>query len=112
MKPHLLSLLRASFLMLILGLTIAPLHADLPHLRKAVDELQAAKKSSDPMPLLKSAKQHLTSANRGNKAGDKDDALDKIQEAMAALKAGDKRKMEQKINSAIVNINRGKNKSR
>ena len=112
MKPRLITLLRASFVMLILGITATPVHANLPNQRKAIDDLQAAKKSSDPMPLLESAKKHLTNANRGNKVGDRDDALDKLEEAIAALKAGDKQKMEQKINATIANINQGKDKSK
>lgn len=98
--------------MLILGITATPVHADLPQQRKALDDLQAAKKAADPMPLLESAKNRLTKANKGNKAGDKDDALDKIEEAIKELKGGDKKKMEQKINAAIANLHQGKDKSK
>jgi Skp family chaperone for outer membrane proteins len=109
MKPRLLPLFGAS---LILGIAAIQVHADLPNQRKAIDDLQAAKKSSDPMPLLQSAKKHLAQANKGNKAGDRDDALDKVKEAIAELKAGDRQKMEQKINAAISNIHQGKDKSK
>lgn len=112
MKSRLFTLLRASFAMLILGVIITPVLADLPQQRKALDELQAAKKADDPMPLLESAKNRLTKANKGNKAGDKDDAVDKIEEAIKELKAGDKKKMEQKINAAISNLHQGKDKSK
>lgn len=99
-------------MMLILGLTATPVHADLPQQRKALDDLQAAKKSTNPLPLLKSARTHLNQATRGNKVGDRDDALAKIKEAIEELKAGNRTKMEQKINAAIANIHQGKDKSK
>ena len=98
--------------MLILGIAATPVHANLPKQRQAMDDLQAAKKASDPMPLLESAKKHITNANKGNKLGDRNDAVDKVDEAIAALKAGDKQKMEQKINAAIANINQSKDRSK
>ena len=112
MKQYLRSLLRASFAMLILGIIVNAAQANLPNQRKAIDDLQAAKKSSDPMPLLESARKHLSQATKGNKVGDRDDAVAKVDEAIAELKAGDTKKMEQKINAAIANINQGKDKSK
>ena len=105
-------LLRASFVMLLLGIATTPLRADFPQQRKALDELQAAKKADDPMPLLESAKERITKANKGNKGGDKEDVIDKIDEAIKELKAGNKDKMEQKINAAIANLHQGKDKSK
>jgi len=112
MKQHLRLLLHASFVMLMLGITITPLHADLPQQRKALDELQAAKKADDPLPLLESAKNRITKANKGNKGGDKEEVIDKIDEAIEEFKAGNKEKMEQKINAAIANLHQGKDKSK
>lgn len=112
MKQVLHTLLITSTAMIILGITATPVHADLPQQRKALDDLQAAKKAADPMPLLESAKNRLTKANKGNKAGDRDDAVDKIDEAIKELKAGDKKKMESKINAAIANLHQGKDKSK
>lgn len=112
MKPHLRILLHAAFVMLMLGITATPVRADLPQQRKALDELQAAKKSDDPMPLLESAKDRITKANKGNKGGDKEDVVGKIDEAIKELKAGNKDKMEQKINAAIANLHQGKDKSK
>lgn len=112
MKQRLRILLRASFVMLMLGITATPLHADLPQQRKALDELQAAKKAADPLPLLESAKNRIAKANKGNKGGDKEDVLDKIDEAINELKAGNRDKMESKINAAIANLHQGKDKSK
>lgn len=112
MKLYLPDLLFAFFVVMMLGIITGTVHADLPKQRKAVDQLQAAKKASDPMPLLESAKKLLTEANKGNKVGDRNDALDKVNEAIAELKAGDKQKMEQKISAAIANIHQGKDKSK
>jgi hypothetical protein len=86
--------------------------ADLPQQRKALDELQAAKKADDPLPLLESAKDRITKANKGNRGGDKKDVIAKIDEAIQELKAGNKNKMEQKINAAIANLHQGKDKSK
>ena len=112
MKRRLRTLLHAAFIMLILGIPVTPLHADLPQQRKALDELQAAKKADDPMPLLESARNRIANANKGNKGGDKEDVLDKIDEAIKELKAGNKSKMAQKINAAIANLQQGKDKSK
>ena len=99
MKQRLRILLHASFVMLMLGITATPLHADLPQQRKALDELQSAKKADDPLPLLESAKTRITKANKGNKGGDKEDVIAKIDEAIKECKAGNKDKMAQKINA-------------
>ena len=112
MKQRLRLLFRTTLTMLLLGLATTAVLADLPQQRKALDELQAAKKADDPLPLLKSAKTRITKANKGNKGGDKEDVVDKIDEAIKELKAGNKDKMEQKINAAIANLHQGKDKSK
>jgi hypothetical protein len=112
MKQRLRILLHASFVMLMLGITATPLLADLPNQNKALDDLQAAKKADDPMPLLQSAKERLTKANKGNKFGDRKDALNKLEEAINELKAGNKSKMVQKINATIANLQQGKGSSK
>jgi hypothetical protein len=111
MKHTLRLLVRTACSVLILGTTTSAL-ADLPQQRKALDELQAAKKADDPMPLLESAKNRISKANKGNKGGDKEDVIDKIDEAIKELQAGNKSKMEQKINAAIANLHQGKDKSK
>lgn len=111
MKHTLHLLVRAALAMLILTIT-TPALADLPQQRKALDELQAAKKAADPMPLLESAKTRITKAKKGNRDGDKEDVIAKIDEAIEQLKAGNRSKMEQKINAAIANLHQGKNSSK
>lgn len=110
MKYAIRIFVRTVFAMLLLSTTTA--RADLPQQRKALDELQAAKKADDPMPLLESAKNRISKANKGNKGGDKEDVIDKIDEAIEQLKAGNRSKMEQKINAAIANLHQGKDKSK
>lgn len=113
MKHSSRSFLRiACALLLLLSTATTPVLADLPQQRKALDELQAAKKADDPLPLLQSAKTRITKANKGNKGGDKEDVIGKIDEAIKELKAGNKTKMEQKINAAIANLHQGKDKSK
>lgn len=111
MKQLLQTLFSTTLAMVLLGFWVTPAHADLPRLRKALDELQAAKKSDKPMPLLKSARNLLNTATKGNKLGDRDESVEKINEAIAALKEGDKNKMTQKINAAIANLHQGKAKT-
>lgn len=111
MKHSFRLLVRVACAMLLLSSATTGL-ADLPQQRKALDELQAAKKADDPMPLLESAKTRISKANKGNKGGDKEDVIDKIDEAIKELQAGNKSKMEQKINAAIANLHQGKDKSK
>ena len=111
MKHTFLFLVRTACAVILLSTTPFVL-ADFPQQRKALDELQAAKKADDPMPLLKSAKDRIANANKGNKGGDKEDVIAKIDEAIQELKAGNKSKMEQKINAAIANLHQGKDKSK
>ena len=112
MKQRLRLRLHAILVMLVLGITATSLIADLPNLNKALDDLQAAKKADDPMPLLQSAKERLSKANKGNKFGDRKDALNKLAEAISELKAGNKSKMVQKINATIANLQQGKGSSK
>ncbi len=111
MKHTLHLLIRAACALILLS-TTPFVRADLPQQRKALDELQAAKKAEDPMPLLESAKNRISKANKGNKGGDKEDVIAKIDEAIKELKAGNKDKMEQKISAAIANLHQGKDKSK
>ena len=111
MKHHLHTLFCAILALVLLSFWVTPAHADLPRLRKALDELQAAKEADNPMPLLKSARKLLNDATKGNKLGDRDESVEKINEAIAALKEGDKNKMTQKINAAIANLHQGKAKT-
>jgi hypothetical protein len=112
MKHSSRSLLRIACAVLLLSTATTPVLADLPQQRKALDELQAAKKAEDPMPLLESAKTRIAKANKGDRQGDKKDVIDKIDEAIEQLKAGNKSKMEQKINAAIANLHQGKGSSK
>ncbi len=89
-----------------------PASADTPKLRNAIEMLQGAKKASDPMPMLQSARKLLNEANKGDKNGDRMEAVKLVKEAIAELRTGDKVKMEQKINAAIANIHQGKDKSK
>jgi hypothetical protein len=104
-------LVRAACAVILLS-TATSVRADFPQQRKALDELQAAKTADDPMPLLKSAKDRIANANKGNKGGDKGDVIGKIDEAIKECKAGNKDKMTQKINAAISNLHQGKDKSK
>ncbi len=97
---------------LALMLGLPALHADdQPRMRAAIDALQAAKKADKPMPYLQMAKKRLENAAK-NKKGERNAALEYVQEAIDMAKAGDMKKMEQKINAAIANIHQGMGKAR
>jgi hypothetical protein len=99
--------------MLALGSGITPAFANEKNSRKldnAIEMLQGAKKASDPMPMLVSARNALNEANKGNKTGERIKAMEYVKAAIAELKTGDKKKMEEKINAAIANIQSGRSK--
>jgi hypothetical protein len=103
-------LLRFSFILctlLAVFLTMIPVFADQPHMTAAIELLQAAKKSDQPLPMLNSAKKHLEGSKK-NKAGARVEAIAAVNDAIAELRVGDKKKMVQKIDLAIANIHQGK----
>ena len=104
-RPH--RLIIAVLAVLVLLLSHAPVFAEQPHMAAALELLQAAKKSDQPLPMLKSAKKHLEDAKK-NKAGARVEAIAAVNDAIAELRVGDKKKMAQKIDSAIANIHQGK----
>lgn len=86
--------------------TVPPAYADQPHMRAALELLQSAKKSDQPLPMLNAAKKKLEDAPK-NKAGGRKQALEAVNDAIAELRTGDKKKMGEKIDSAIANIHQG-----
>lgn len=81
-------------------------------LDNAIEYLHGAKKASDPMPMLVSARKALNEANKGDKIGERQKAVEYVKEAIAELKTGDKDKMVQKVNAAIAYILSGKSKTK
>ena len=80
-------------------------------MRAAVELLQSAKKAEKPLPMLTAAKKHIQKA-RPNKKGERYDALEAVNEAIAQATAGDREKMEQKINHAISQLHSGMAKAK
>jgi predicted esterase len=110
MKTHLLFGAVLFALLAFVGMTVAA--PDQPHMRAAVELLQSAKKSDQPLPMLQAAKKHLLKA-RPNKKGERYDALEAVNEAIAQATVGkDREKMEQKINHAISQIHSGMAKAK
>jgi len=97
--------------LLALGVGPAPAFAA-KKLDNAIEFLQGAKKASDPMPMLVSARNAIADANKGDKRGDRGEAMECVKAAIAALKTGDKSKMTQKINAAIAQLHSGKDKTK
>lgn len=98
-------------LFLLMGACPAGAAPDQPHMKAALELLQAAKKSDKPLPMLMSAKKHLRNAGK-NKGGARMEALELVNEAIAQAQVGDKKKTEQKISAAIANIHSGMGNAR
>ncbi|MFN2507562.1 MAG: hypothetical protein ABR589_02180 [Chthoniobacterales bacterium] len=84
---------------------------DQPQMRAAIDLLNAAKKAENPLPVLRAAKKHLEKG-RHNKGGERRDALEAVNAAIAEATVGDKNKMNQKIDHAVAQIHLGMSKAR
>ena len=111
MKPHHSFIRCLICALLTLGAGLTPIFAA-KKLDNAIEYLQGAKKASDPMPMLVSARNAIADANKGDKRGDRGDAMELVKAAIAALKTGDKSKMTQKINAAIAQLHSGKDKTK
>lgn len=83
-----------------------PVHAEQRHMEAAIEMLQSAKQSDNPLPLLRAAKKHVANA-KPNKGGERKQAAESINEAIAQATVGNKEKMTQKINAAIAAIHSG-----
>ena len=78
--------------MLILGITLTPVSAeDQPQPGAIIDLLQAAKRSSDPVPLLQDARKQLKNAT-GIKGSVRLEAQQLIKEAIAEAQTGTRRR--------------------
>lgn len=84
---------------------------DQPHMRAAIDHLEAAKTAKEPLTSLRAAKKQLINA-KANKEGQRKDAIGYVDEAIAFATTGDKVKMLEKINKAIANAKSGIARSR
>lgn len=77
-----------------------------PHMEAALQALQEAKKSSTPAASLQAAKAELQKAKH-NKAGNRTEAVEKVDEALTEAQSGSHEKMIQKIDAAIADIHNG-----
>jgi hypothetical protein len=89
------------------------LHAapEQPHMRAAIELLQAAKRSDKPLPMLHAAKKHIQNA-KANKGGERREAVASINAAIAEATVGNKTKCISKINDAIANLHSGMDKAK
>ncbi|EDY19416.1 hypothetical protein CfE428DRAFT_3101 [Chthoniobacter flavus Ellin428] len=76
------------------------------HMEAALKALQEAKKSDTPAASLKTAKEELHKA-RHNKAGERLESIQMVDEALTEAQAGHHEKMIQKIDAAIADIHNG-----
>ena len=87
----------------------APADPQQPKMEKAIELLQQARTAANPIPLLKAAREHVKAA-RHNKGGRRPDAIETINEAIAAAEKGEK--PEGKITKAIAQIRSGEDRAR
>jgi hypothetical protein len=85
--------------------------ADQPHMRAAIEALQAAKTAELPVPHLELARRHLNQSSP-DKRGSRLDAIEIVNDAIKLAKAGDLEKMRQKIGRAIAEVHSGMDKAR
>jgi hypothetical protein len=77
-----------------------------PRMEKAIQLLQQAQASPNPVPLLEQAQQHLQNAT-GNKAGFKVNAIKTIKQAIKAAQRGSN--VQAQIGQAIAQVQAGIN---
>jgi len=100
------------FILIVMALVASPVisHADQPHMRAAIDALQAAKTAELPLPHLEAARKHLNQSS-WNKRGSRLDAIEIVNDAIKLAKTGDLEKMRQKIGRAIAEVHSGMDKA-
>lgn len=103
MKHHLTRILAC--ICITLGLC-STLNAIEPRMEKAIQLLQQAQVSPNPVPLLEQAQQHLQNAT-GNKAGFKVDAVKTIKQAIKGAQRGNN--VRAQIGQAIAQVQTGIN---
>lgn len=103
MKHHLTRIITS--LCILLG-TLSTLNAVEPRMEKAIQLLQQAQASPNPVPLLEKAQEHLQNAT-GNKAGFKVDAVKTIKQAIKQSQRG--ANVQAQIGQAIAQVQAGIN---
>ena len=76
------------------------------HMRNAIGHLEAAQTAKEPLTSLQSARRELVKA-KSNKEGQRKDAIEYVDEAIAFARAGDAKTMQEKITRAISNVKSG-----
>lgn len=101
---------RVKQLLLLLLLPLIALSAKDPtkrdHMRNAIGHLEAAKTAKEPLVSLQAARRELVKAKPG-KEGQRKDAIEYVDEAIAYAMTGDKKTMQEKITKAISNVKSG-----
>jgi len=97
-------------LILLLLMSLAAVSAKDPtkrdHMRNAIGHLEAAQTAKEPLTSLQSARRELVKA-KSNKEGQRKDAIEYVDEAIAFARAGDAKTMQEKITRAISNVKSG-----
>ena len=76
------------------------------HMRNAIGLLEAAKTAKEPLVSLQAARRELVKAKPG-KEGQRKDAIEYVDEAIAFARAGEAKTMQEKITKAISNAKSG-----
>lgn len=75
-------------------------------MRNAIGHLEAAQTAKDPLTSLQAARRELVKAKPG-KEGERKDAIEYVDEALAFATTGDTKTMQEKITRAISNVKSG-----
>lgn len=103
MKHHVTRIIAT--LCILLG-ALSTLNAVEPRMEKAVQLLQQAQASPNPVPLLEKAQEHLQNAT-GNKGGHKVEAIKTIKQAIKQAQRGGN--VQSQIGQAIAQVQAGIN---
>jgi hypothetical protein len=76
------------------------------HMRNAIGHLEAAQTAKEPLTSLQAARRELVKA-KTNKEGQRKDAIEYVDEAIALARTGDSKAMQEKITKAISNVKSG-----
>lgn len=76
------------------------------HMRNAIGHLEAAQTAKEPLVCLRAARRELIKA-KPNKEGERKDAIEYVDEAIAFATTGDSKAMQEKITKAISNVKSG-----
>ena len=103
--------MKSLILSLVIAVSSIAFAAKQPQMNEAIEQLEHARKARHPIEHLEKAKYHLEHAEH-NKGGERVEAINQVNEAIAAARKYEHHRMENHISHAIEDIREGKHKAR